>query len=322
MGGLWRKMPITAGTMLVGVIAICGLAIPGTYYGYHIAFSGFHSKDEILASSLAFMGENSVHFLLFLVPLVTAGITAFYMFRLWFYTFTGEPRDRELHDHVHESPAVMTAPLVVLALFAAFVAVGGDDGKLYSLLIGSEPAHVDGGAVSAAAAAGEQISLPSRHAIHTVHDKAGAFALIAAFSGLLLAYLLYGARIVDPAEIKRHFAGIYTFLVEKWRFDELYDVMFVRPVHVVAGWCAAIDRGYVDGLLHWLSRRTVDVSRWDRRFDEGVIDGLVDWMAAVIYAWGRSLRRVQTGYLRQYVMFIALGVLTVLFVLMFVRFPT
>ena len=76
MGGLRHKMPVTAYTMLIGVIAISGLAIPGT----SIAFSGFHSKDAIVATALAYMQLNPVHFLLFLIPLVTAGITAFYMF--------------------------------------------------------------------------------------------------------------------------------------------------------------------------------------------------------------------------------------------------
>src|SRR5690606_3357480 len=97
MGGLYRKMPITAITMLIGVIAISGLAIPVL----NIGFSGFYSKDEILASGLAFMTGNSRHFLLFFVPLVTAGITAFYMFRLWFMTFAGPPKDQHVYDHAH-----------------------------------------------------------------------------------------------------------------------------------------------------------------------------------------------------------------------------
>ena len=316
MGGLRKKMPITAYTMLVGVIAICGLAIPGTA----IAFSGYHSKDAIVATSLAYMNANSVHFLLFLVPLVTAGITAFYMFRLWFYTFAGEPRDQELYDHVRESPWVMTAPLVVLAVFAAGCAFGGEDGKLYRLISGSEPAHVAGGAVSVAAAGAEQIRLPSHHSIHDVHQQAGMFALIAAVVGTFVAYIFYGVRVLNPDDFRRQFSGVYTFLVEKWRFDELYDAMFVRPVHVVAAWCAAIDRRCIDGLLHWITRSTVDVSRWDRRFDEGVIDGLVDWIGNVTFSAGRWLRHVQTGMLRQYVMFIALGVLA-LFALLFVMFP-
>ena len=320
MGGLWRKMPITAFTMLAGVIAICGLAIPFTVFGMKIAFSGYHSKDAIVASALAFMNFNQIHFLLFLVPLITAGITAFYMFRLWFYTFAGTPRDKELYDHCHESPRVMTGPLIVLSLFAIFVAFGGEHGPLYGLLQASEPAHVDGGAVSVATAGTAAITMPSRHSIHAVHSQAGWYALIAAVSGTVLAYLLYGARILNPADIKRNFSGIHTFLVEKWRFDDLYDVMFVRPVHVVARWCTGFDREYIDGLLHWLARKTIDVSRWDRKFDENVIDGLVNWTGEVVFKCGRSLRHVQTGVLRQYVMFIALGVL-VMFLLLFVMFP-
>ena len=106
MGGLLKKMPITGFTMLVGVIAISGLAIPGL-----IAFSGYHSKDAIVATALAFTKQNPGHYLLFILPLVTAGITSFYMFRLWFYTFLGKPRDEHVHDHAHESPWVMTIPV-------------------------------------------------------------------------------------------------------------------------------------------------------------------------------------------------------------------
>ncbi|MGH7129789.1 MAG: proton-conducting transporter membrane subunit, partial [Planctomycetaceae bacterium] len=154
MGGLWRKLPITAFTMLVGVIAICGLAVPGvslpfTFWreaGEPIAFSGYHSKDAIVATAMAFMFLNDpMHLLLFFVPLITAGITAFYMFRLWFYTFAGKPRDRQLYDHVHESPWVMTAPLILLAALAAFCAVGGEGGPLFGLLADSEPAGAASG---------------------------------------------------------------------------------------------------------------------------------------------------------------------------------
>jgi len=313
MGGLWRKMPVTAATMLVGVIAICGLAIPGTA----IAFSGFHSKDAIVATALSFSELNPIHSLLFLVPLVTAGITAFYMFRLWFYTFTGQPRDQELYDHVHESPWVMTGPLVLLACFAAFVAFGGEKGPLFSLLSKSEPAGVAAGTIAAGTSG---ISLPGHHDVETVHAQAGMLALLLAFAGALFAYVLYGAKSVDPAEIKRQFAGLHNFLVEKWHFDTLYDVMFVRPVHVVAGWCAWIDRNILDGFLHTSCKLTVDVSSLDRRFDEAIVDGLVNLLADVTFGIGRSLRAVQTGLLRQYVMFIAVGVMT-LFVLLLMFFP-
>lgn len=313
MGGLWRKMPITAFAMLVGVIAISGLAIPGTA----IAFSGYHSKDAIVATALSFSSLNSEHFLLFLIPLITAGITAFYMFRLWFYTFAGTPRDKELYDHVHESPAVMTGPLVVLALFAAGCAIGGEHGFLFNSLLESEPVGTEHGL---AAAEGSTLVLPSRHQIHEVHGEAGSYALLVAGLGTFLAYVLYGLRLIDPGEIKRQFSSLHRFLVEKWQFDRLYAVMFEGPVHVVAGWCAWADREVIDRILHGSVRSALDVSRWDRKFDEGVIDGLVNLVGSVVFNIGRAFRGLQTGRLRQYVMFIAVGVLT-LFVLLFTFLP-
>lgn len=337
MGGLWRKMPITAFTMLVGVVAISGLAIPGiAIFGEKIAFSGFHSKDAIVATALAYSQLNSVHFLLFLVPLVTAGITAFYMFRLWFFTFAGEPRDQHVYDHAHESPWVMTGPLVLLSVFAAFVAFGGEDGALYRTLWDSAPPVAQNGLMDGEAA----IKLPAPEYVHghmdaeghhvhaaegehppSPHAKAGTYALLAAFGGFALALALYGWRVVDPAEIGRSLSGVHTFLVEKWRFDELYDAMFVRPVHIVGSGVTWVDRRLFDGFLHGLASGTVEVAKWDRKFDEGLIDGLVNWIGDVVRSFGGSLRGFQTGSLRQYVMFIAVGVLT-LFVLMFAFFPT
>ena len=328
MGGLRRKMPITAYTMLVGTLAISGLAIPGTY----IAFSGFYSKDAIVATGLAFNQQNPTHFLLFLVPLVTAGITAFYMFRLWFYTFCGEPRDRDLYDHVHESPRVMTVPLIVLAVFAALCTIGwsgglvvGEEGWLYQMLLNSEPAGVAAGtesgvATATAALAGSSVGLPSHEQIHDVHATAGAFALLAAVTGTVLAFLLYVVRVVDPGEIKRQVRGLHQFLTDKWQFDTMYAAAFERPVHRVASWFAWFDRTVIDGFLHWCSRTAVRIAGWNRSVDDRGVDKLVNVVADAVYATGRSFRRVQTGFLRQYVVFIALGVLS-LFVLAFVLFP-
>ena len=330
MGGLLKKMPITALTMLVGVVAICGLGIPGTIF----ALSGFHSKDAIVATAYSHSLLNPTHFLLFLIPLITAGITAFYMFRLWFYTFWGEPRDQELHDHVRESPSVMTVPLLILALFAAGVAWGGEHGVLYLLLSHSEPAGVAAGLEQSATS---PVALPSKDFIHghvdaagqiipadagavSPHAQAGLYALLVALVGTLVAYVLYGARLLDPGEIKRQFAGVHGFLVNKWRFDELYEALFVQPVHVIARWCTTIDRIVIDGILHKVCAVTIDVSRWDRIFDEKIIDGMVNLVGNATFNIGRSLRVVQTGRIRQYIMFLAVGVLT-LFVLMFVTFP-
>ena len=313
MGGLLRKMPITALTMLVGVMAIAGLAIPGT----SIAFSGYHSKDAILATALAYTKLNPIHFLLFVVPLLTAGITSFYMFRLWFYTFLGKPRDQHLHEHVHESPWEMTGPLLLLAVLAAGCAIGGEDGKLFKMLTFSQPVGVADGVDGAAA---HTVSLPGHTAIHESHSTAGSAALLAAFIGMSISYLVYGKGVINPADIKRQAASVHAFLANKWGFDDLYDVMFVKPAHVVAKFAAAIDKFVFDEILHTFVRMGIAVSKWDRKFDEGVIDGIVNLMGNSTYSPGISLRNVQTGKIRQYVTFIAVSVVT-LFVLLFALYP-
>jgi len=314
MGGLLKKMPITGYTMLVGVIAICGLSIPWiNILGEPIAFSGYHSKDSIIATSLAYFNLNQVHILLFVVPLITAGITAFYMFRLWFNTFWGQPRDKELYDHVHESPWVMTGPLIVLAVFAALCGLGGEYGPLFQTIAGSEPAafaHLQEAQYYTAAS----VTLPGHHEVHEVHSEAGLYALIVAFSGAILAYVVYGARLINPAEIQKQFVGLHRFLVEKWQFDEMYDALFVRPAHVVGSWIVGIDRSVLDAFLHWLASATVKISRWDRWFDERAVDGLVNVVGDRTYSIGRSFRHLQTGQLRIYIfsILVAVGVLAVL----------
>src|ERR1043165_8248923 len=112
MGGLYYKMKITALTMLMGVLAIAGTPF----------FSGWYSKDEILVNAYSFASVNKQHGLLFLLPLATAGITTFYMFRMWFMTFAGTPRDEHVHESAHESPALMTGPLIILAVCSIVVA--------------------------------------------------------------------------------------------------------------------------------------------------------------------------------------------------------
>jgi NADH-quinone oxidoreductase subunit L len=319
MGGLRHKMPITAYTMLIGVIAISGLAIPGSasLLGETIAFSGYHSKDAIVATALAYMQLNPVHFLLFLIPLVTAGITAFYMFRLWFYTFTGKPRDQHVYDHCHESPAVMFAPLLILSVFAAGCALGGEHGPLYQMIGNSEPLGVEAGVEHSGVA---NIALPSHHAIHEVHGTAGIAALLAAALGTITAFFLYCRPVVNPEMIKRQFSGVHGFLVEKWQFDNLYDAAFVRPAHIVGRWCAGFDRNVLDWVLHSAAKTAIWIGTVDKKFDEKIVDGLVNVVGNVTRSVGMSLTVFQTGRLRQYVMFIAISVVA-LFALLFAFIP-
>ncbi len=115
MGGLYPKMKITALSMLMGVLAIAGVPL----------FTGWYSKDAILAQAIGFVTcMHSSTALLFVLPLMTAGITTFYMFRMWLMTFTGKPRDQHVYEHAHESPALMTVPLIALAVMSVCVAWG------------------------------------------------------------------------------------------------------------------------------------------------------------------------------------------------------
>ena len=138
MGGLWCKMPVTAFTMLVGVLAISGTPL----------FSGWYSKDQIIGAAMGYGLDHKEHILLLVLPLLTTAMTAFYMFRLWFLTFAGKPRDHRVHEQAHESPAVMTVPLIVLAIFSLGVAWGwpvwdANSSYLGGVLAKSEPVAVD-----------------------------------------------------------------------------------------------------------------------------------------------------------------------------------
>jgi len=119
MGGLMRKMPVTAITMLIGCLAIAGVSVP-----FVVGFSGYYSKDAILEQSLAFWQVNGspVAGVFFVLTVVGAAMTTCYMFRMWFLTFVGEPRDHHAYDHAHESPTIMFMPLVVLSVLAVCVA--------------------------------------------------------------------------------------------------------------------------------------------------------------------------------------------------------
>jgi NADH-quinone oxidoreductase subunit L len=309
MGGLYPKMKVTALTMLFGVLAIAGTPF----------FAGWYSKDAIVADSLGFAVVRGRHFLLFLFPLLTAGITAFYMFRMWFMTFTGKPRDHHVYEHAHESPALMTVPLVVLAFFSLVVAWGWPPWDPQQSWLESQIHHSQPTAVVADFGHVYEVDkfwkgLPSRNVTtteryfaHQNHSFAGYLALGAAALGFVFAYVLYYRRLLDPAEAKGQFAGLHRFLTHKWYFDELYSAILVRPAVRVAGWCRAFDTYVIDGFIDNLGRFLVLVSKWDGLFDAWVIDGLVNLTARVCQRVGTSLRAVQTGYLRSYVLFLVIA---------------
>jgi NADH:ubiquinone oxidoreductase subunit 5 (subunit L)/multisubunit Na+/H+ antiporter MnhA subunit len=317
MGGLLKVMPYTAWTMLIGCLAIIGAGIP-----FVIGLSGYYSKDAILAQALLFARLNPSHGILYLAVAGGAFITAFYMFRLWFMTFAGSPRDHHVAEHAHESPKVMTVPLVVLAVFAVISGWGLPSGfGVAGLLEQSRPAGT-AVAVSTDAILGA-ISLPAEHDSHAgdIHVIATLTAFLTATAGVLLAALMYLKPLVSPAGLARLAGPAYTFLVNRWYVDELYHSVFVVPTLQLARLVSGIDKIFIDGLINglaWAARQVAGIDAW---FDRTVVDGLVNAAGRITWNTGIEMRRLQTGRLRQYVMFIVVGTVAI-FVLATLLFRT
>jgi NADH-quinone oxidoreductase subunit L len=301
MGGLFPKMKITALTMLAGCLAIAGIPF----------FSGWYSKDAILVAALSFVHQRPQHALLFILPLLTAGITTFYMFRMWFLTFTGKPRDHHVYEHAHETPWLMTVPLLVLAVCAVGVAWGvpvGEQGYAEASVLEHQIHHGTPG--SLAADFGIIVEdLAVKRFGH--HEMAGNLALLTVAVGLFFAYLMYYRGWLSAAEGEEQYPAVYRFLQNKWYFDEFYSAALVRPALVVATWCRNFDAYVIDGILHLTARANLGLSRWSGMFDRGVVDGLVNVMADAWYGIGGWLRTWQTGYIRSYVLFLAIAAVAI-----------
>jgi NADH:ubiquinone oxidoreductase subunit 5 (subunit L)/multisubunit Na+/H+ antiporter MnhA subunit len=315
MGGLRKKMPITAYTMLIGCLAIIGAGIPLTIFG----FSGYYSKDAIIEQAFSFGNSNNSPLAQVLkwAPVVGAFITAFYMFRLWFLTFAGKPRDHHRYDHAHESPSVMTTPLIVLAIFA--VAIGWPFLKVEKMLESATPVG------TSATTHGElmpSLTIPSEHDRHDwdIKRPAGIAAFSTALGGVTLAAIIYLWRLLNPEELKQSFMPAYKVLWNKWYFDELYDFIFVKPVMWIAGLAAWFDRGVIDSIVHGAAAIARGFSKViDALFDQTLVDGTVNTFASGTWNFGLWLRRLQTGNLRQYVMFIVVGTVLLFVAITFVQ---
>jgi NADH-quinone oxidoreductase subunit L len=319
MGGLYPKMKVTALTMLMGVLAISGVPF----------FTGWYSKDAILAQALGFSMSYPQHGLLFLLPLVTAGLTAFYMFRMWFMTFTGEPRDAHVYEHAHESPRVMTVPLIILAVCSVCVAWGWPIWSAEKSYLGEHIHHAQPGSVQVdyGTVLEEGETLPgralavaqnARRYAADNHFLAGMLAMGIGGLGIVFAMLIYYARKLDAAEAAEQFPALHRFLLNKWYVDELYSALLVRPALVVATWCRSFDLRAIDGTVNGLARATVRLSYWSGKFDLGIVDGLVNVLARATWGLGARLRNVQTGYLRSYVLFLVLAVVCIFLLLSYV----
>jgi NADH-quinone oxidoreductase subunit L len=314
MGGLRKKMPYTALTMLIGCLAISGAGVPTV-----IGMSGYYSKDYIIAQALVFKTANPMFSWLFYIVVATAGMTAFYMFRLWYMTFAGKPRDQHVYEHAHESPRSMVVPLVILAIFS--VAVGWNliftDYGLEPLLKQAIPAGVAEGHAAGAGALMPHVAVPAEHLSHEhgVHLTATMTAFVMALAGFILATAFYGVQSLDPNDARRSFAPLYNLFYHKWWFDELYRFIFIRPVMWISKLVASCDKNVLDWTADNLARAVTACARLDNWIDRIFVDRLIDLMAAGIFAVGIRLRRIQTGNIRQYIMLLALGLIA-LFVAM------
>jgi NADH-quinone oxidoreductase subunit L len=264
MGSLRKKIPVTFWTMLMGTLAIAGA--PG--------FSGFFSKDEIL---LAAQRSSTA---LFVIGVLTAGITSFYMFRLVFLTFFGSERYDEHHVHVHESPRSMLVPLVVLAILAvaggwmAAPQLWGGANHFETFLAPVFATNTPPATPAESTGGGE----------HILQSLLG-IPVIAGLLGFLLAWWLYIRSPETPNKIATSLSGLYKLLVGKYFIDEVYARVIVRP-------------------LVWISDKIL----W-HVVDEGVIDGTVNGIASVSRESGNRLRHANSGNTRSYATWVVVGVL-------------
>ena len=311
-GGLWRKIPLTFWAMMAGTLAITGVGLEGLF-----GFAGFYSKDAIIESAWA--SGTQAGGIAFVLGVVAALLTSFYSWRLIFLTFFGQPRwagsehiqhaahdahghdDHGGHDHVqqadpdvedsggephahapgasdvphgtagyhpHESPWTMTVPLVLLsvgAVLAGFVFVHPFTGA---------PDFWQGSVFFS-----EHLHEAAEHAPAWVKLSPTIVMLL----GLLTAYLAYVRDTTIPARFTATFGGLYAFLLHKWYFDELYDLIFVRPAFAL-------------GRLLW------------KRGDQGTIDRFgPDGISALVVGGGALTRRLQSGYVYTYALVMLLG---------------
>ena len=275
MGGLRKHIPITYWTMMIGTLALTGVGIPFT----HLGFAGFVSKDGIIEAAFgSSMLEHANPMALygFWLTVIAAALTSFYSWRLTFMTFHGKPRAPvDVMKHVHESPLVMTVPLIILSVGAVLAGM-----VFYNSFFYSEEAYN----------AFWRESLPAfadLHVLHAMHDvpawvRVSPFVMMVL--GFLVAYQFYIRKPEMPKQLAERHHGLYQFLLNKWYFDEIYDFIFVRPAV-------------------WLGR-----TLW-KKGDGTVIDGFgPNGVASRVQNVTNWVVKLQTGYLYHYAFAMLIGV--------------
>jgi len=294
MGGLKDKIPITHWTMWVGSVAIAG--IPG--------FAGFFSKDEILWQTYSSPAGSKM---LWIVGLVTAGLTAFYMWRLMNMTFYGKSRVApEVAAHIHESPPAMTIPLMLLAVGGVFAGWLGVP-HAWSLLEGFhgferwlEPAF---------ASAATEAARGGAHDASTEWILMG-ISVAVAIIGIVVARYFYHHKPHVPDTLEKSLRPLHGLLYNKYYVDEIYDFLFVNGLGKGGGRVlGAFDRNVVDGAVNgagWLTRFSSRVSMW---WDTWIVDGAVRLGSFSVKLLSYPVCILQTGRVQAYALFVVVGVL-------------
>ena len=298
MGGLYRPLKTTAVTFIIGAIAIAGVP----------PLSGFWSKDEILYEVF-----RRGHPVLWAAGLLTASMTAFYVFRQVFLIFTGACRaDAHTRSHIHESPRVMTVPLIVLAGSAAIAGIAG-----LPFFTGGSPLHHF---LAPVFADGAHHAVAGAAAPAAAHDATAlilmGISVAAGLVGIFFAAMLYAEPFrrrvrsgFDPETLAKRFAGLHNLMRNKFYVDEIYGKIFVAPLMKAARYCLTFDLRVIDGLVNaagWLTRLTAWLSH---RFDIYIVDGLVNSLATLVRYSSGVWRGLQTGYLQNYALVFVLGLL-------------
>ena len=293
MGGLRQRMPITFWTFLIGGLSLAG---------FPLITAGFWSKDEILGDALLHAPP------VFWVLAIAAFLTAFYTMRQISLTFLGRPRTAAAR-HAHESHWTMTLPLVILAFFslaAGFVGVKGDMPVLGQVFRGGEHGTHFEEWLAPAIESVIELEVPEFSWTPVVAS------IVISLGGLLAGYWVYARKPLEagqPDPLAR-LGGVYTFLKNKWYFDELYGRVFVGPsIALAVAVFKWIDRWLIDGILHAMARGMGRLSEAFRAFDRLVINGGVDGFVDQLKAFGRWFRQTQTGWVQQYLYVVVFGVL-------------
>jgi NADH-quinone oxidoreductase subunit L len=276
MGGLRKKMPVTWATFGISCLAIAGLPF----------FSGFFSKDEILWWAFASTRGSK---LVWIIVVVAAFMTAFYMFRCLYMTFYGEQKtDPKAKDHVHESPWVITLPLVVLAFLAA---VGGFLGVPHPIDI-AHIGHKMDQFLAPVFHHSQQLYTIEAHGTAATEIMLMIFSVVVALIGIGVATMMYLKNPDMPAKFTAKFARLHRWVFNKWYVDEAYDALFVNTTKKL-------------GIFCW------------RGFDVNVIDGIIHGLAKFFGAVSTALRHTQTGLFQNYALTMVFGTVVMLAIFIF-----